>query len=71
MRIVTRMIRGREIAGLSIGQAASMLGLLPSTLEIIETSLPSDPLPDARVLSDMAELYQTSVAWLLEWSQPQ
>ncbi len=55
-----RADRARERAGLSVGQAAKLLNMLPSDLQAIEER--STILPDHA--NRLAELYQVRVEWL-------
>jgi transcriptional regulator with XRE-family HTH domain len=57
-----RLRRGREIAGLSLGQAARLLGMQATGLSLME--LNGVHADDDRLLA-LAALYQTTVAWLL------
>lgn len=60
--IENRLRRARETAGLSIGQAATRLGVMREALERIE-----DPTrePPADGVVEMAALYGVSVEWLI------
>jgi transcriptional regulator with XRE-family HTH domain len=57
-----RLRRGREISGLTMGQAARLLGMRVPDLSLMELNgvhYDDDRLPA------LAALYQTTVAWLL------
>jgi len=58
----TRSARARELAGLSEGQAARLLGVDRAWLARVEAE--QEP-PTEAFLRDLAQLCRTSVAWLL------
>ena len=58
----TRIARARELAGLSEGQAARLLGVDRAWLARVEAE--QEP-PTAAFLRDLAKLCRTSMAWLL------
>lgn len=58
----TRIMRAREISGLSPGQAADLLGVDRAWLARVEAEQES---PTEAFLAELAKLCRTSVAWLL------
>jgi transcriptional regulator with XRE-family HTH domain len=60
-RMAERVRRAREMAGLSLGQAARVLGCLRQTVADFEAGY-STPQPSH--LQQMADVYRVSLAWL-------
>ena len=56
-----RRIRARELAGLSVGQAARVLGVPLAELRAVESGQASSP---ALTNERLADVYGCSIAWL-------
>lgn len=59
---MTRLRQGRKISGLTLGQGARLLDV--EVIHLANVELEVEPASD-QLLRRMAELYQTTVAWLL------
>ena len=57
----SRIVKGRELSGLSIAQAAKLLGLSETRLAYFEQRKTK---PSPAVLKDMANVYGVSLPWL-------
>lgn len=60
-RSTTRVRRGRELAGLTMGQASRLLGITLTSLSDLEMGRST---PNERELELLADCYGCSLAWL-------